>query len=428
MGFLLGPMQEHLEGHKELTDQSAVRVCDPEKVYIALFQGRSEVKVLVNENDYVKVGTKIAERSDHFYVPMYASVSGKVLGIEKRFHSSRKKVDHLVIENDHKYELAEGLSTLDYTKATKEEIVSFIKEKGIVGCGGAGFPTYVKFNGVTDCKTLIINAVECEPYITADYRTIFDNIELFTEGVKALFKTSGANICKIAVKVSHPDLIKRINDSLDGADNMIVVGVPDVYPMGWERTLIMQLEHKRYDRLPIEAGCIVDNATTAVFLGLAMKNGSPIAMKYVTVSGDAVKEPANVKCPVGTPVSELVAACNGYAYDQVKLISGGPMMGAAQMNDEFTVAPQTNAITVVQAIDVKASTCLRCGACVDHCPAGLQPVNIVNAEKTKNIDLLLKLNTKACIECGMCTYICPSNIEVTEGVRRAKRYLALQKK
>lgn len=428
MAFFIGPMQKHLNGHKELTTSSAVKTLNPEKVYIALVQGNAKVDVLVSEGDYVKVGTKIAERNDHFYVPMFASVSGKVLGIEKRFHTSRKKVDHLVIENDKQYLLLEDLKTLDYEKATKEEIVDFIKGKGLVGCGGAGFPTYVKFNGVTTCDTLIINAVECEPYITADYRSIHNYLDEFLEGTKALFRASGAEICKVAVKVTKKEFIKELKVSLANVNGVEVFAVPDVYPMGWERTLIRELEKKRYDRLPIEAGCIVSNATTAIALGKAMKTGSPIVSKIVTVSGDGVVEPSNVETPVGTIAKEIIAACGGYAVEEVLLISGGPMMGAAQMNEDFTVAAQSNAYTVLKYVEQLETPCLRCGACVENCPAGLQPVNIMNANKSKDGALLNKLNYAACIECGLCTYVCPSKIEVTEHVRRAKRYMALQNK
>jgi len=428
MAFFIGPMQKHLNGQKELTSSSEVKTLSPEKVYIALVQGNAKIDVLVSEGDYVKVGTKIAERNDHFYVPMFASVSGKVLGIEKRFHTSRKKVDHLIIENDNKYDLLENLNTLDYEKATKSEIVEFIKEKGIVGCGGAGFPTYVKYNGVTTCETLIINAVECEPYITADYRSIHNYLADFLRGTKALFKASGANVCKVAVKVTKKEFIEELQKELASINNINVVAVPDVYPMGWERTLIKNLENKRYDRLPIEAGCVVSNATTAIALGKAMETGSPIVSKIVTVSGNGIKEPSNVEAPVGTIVKEIIEVCGGYNSEEILLLAGGPMMGPAQMNEDFTVAAQSNAYTVLKYVEELETPCLRCGACVENCPAGLQPVNIMNANKSKDVALLDKLNYAACIECGMCTYVCPSKIEVTEHVRRAKRFMALQKK
>ncbi len=427
MSFLIGPMQKHLDGHKELTAHNEIlRIAPQDKVYIPLVMGNAKIDVLVKENDLVKVGTQVAARNDRFYVPIFASVSGKVLGVEKRMGQNLRPTDHLVIENDGAYTKAEGLSTLS-NEASGEEIIAFMKEKGLVGCGGAGFPTYVKYQ--TDkCETLIINAVECEPYITADARTIEDHPEDLRRGVLAMFKASGAKTCMVGIKETKKELIPQLVDLFKDQKDIDVVPVKDVYPMGWERTLLYALVHKRYDKLPIEVGCIVSNATTAIMLGIAMETGMPIVEKCVTVSGDAVKEPHNVLCPVGTPFSALVATCGGYTKESVNLIAGGPMMGGAVTKDEVAVGLATNAVTVLEHHAIKELNCLRCGQCVDHCPSGLQPVNINNAFKANDIERLEKLRPADCIECGMCTYICPSKIEVTEGIRRAKRALALRAK
>ena len=425
MSFLIGPMQKHLDGHKDLTAHNEIlEVKNLEKVYIPLSMGNAKIEVLVKENDEVKVGDKIAMRNDHFYVPVYSSVSGKVLGIEKRMGSNLRPTDHIVIENDGKYTKAEGLSKLD-KNASGEEITAFIKEKGLIGCGGAGFPTYIKYQ--TDkCETLIINAVECEPYITADARMIEDHKDYFKLGVESMFKASKAKKCLVGIKESKKELIPQLIELFKDDENIVVSPVKDVYPMGWERTLLFALIGKRYDRLPIEVGCIVSNATTAIMLGQAMLTGLPIVEKTVTVSGDAVKEPHNVRCPVGTPFSELIAACGGYTKEKVSLVAGGPMMGGAVTKDEVCVGGSTNAVTVLEYKEIEAVNCLRCGQCVEHCPSGLQPVNIANAFKANDIDRLEKLRPMDCIECGMCTYICPSKIEVTENVRRAKRTMALK--
>ena len=427
MSFLIGPMRKHINGHKELTAHNEIlSLPKVDKVYIPVTMGNAKVEVKVKENDSVKVGDVIALRNDHFYVPIYASVSGKVLGIEKRMGSNLRPADHVVIENDGLYTKAE-LSTLSLQEASAERIVEFIKEKGLVGCGGAGFPTYVKYN--TDkCETLIINAVECEPYITSDARDMEENQEFFHLGVKAMFKASRAKKCMIGIKVSKPELIAVLQGLFKDDKDIEVTPVPDVYPMGWERTLVYELVHKRYDRLPIEVNCIVSNATTAIMLGQAMTNGLPIVEKIVTVSGDAVKEPHNVRCPVGTPFSELVKACGGYTSESVSLIAGGPMMGGSVIKDEVVVASATNAITVLAYKKVESLKCLRCGQCVEHCPSGLEPVNISNAVKAKDVDRLEKLHPMDCIECGKCTYICPSHYEETENDRKAKQLMALRAK
>ena len=427
MSFLIGPMKKHIDGHKELTAHNEiVKLADQAKVYIPLLMGNAKIEVCVKEGDLVKIGDVVALRNDHFYVPIYASVSGKVLGIEKRMGSNLRPTDHIVIENDNQYIVADNLSTLD-ENADAKTIVEFIKEKGLVGCGGAGFPTYVKY--LTDkCETLIINAVECEPYITADARMMEEHQDYFKTGVKAMFKASNAKKCLIGIKESKKALIPILVELFKEETDIVVSPVEDVYPMGWERTLLYSLLKKRYDRLPIEVGCIVSNATTAIMLGQAMKTGLPIVEKMVTVSGDAVKEPHNVLVRVGTPFSELVKACGGYTKEAVSLIAGGPMMGTAVTKEEVCVGLATNAVTVLEYKEPLAVNCLRCGKCVDHCPSSLQPVNINNALKANDFDRLAKLKPMDCIECGMCTYICPSKIEVTEGVRRAKRMMALKVK
>ena len=427
MSFLIGPMRKHINGHKELTAHNEIlKVENIEKVFLPLAMGNAKIDVLVKEGDLVKVGDKVANRNDHFYVPVFAPVSGKVLGIEKRMGANLKPTDHLVIENDGKFTKAENLSTLSLT-ASREEIIDFIKDKGLVGCGGAGFPTYIKYQ--TDkCETLIINAVECEPYITSDARGIELYQDYLKEGVLAMFKASAAKVCYVGIKESKKELISILQDLFKDAQGVEVKAVPDVYPMGWERTLLFELIHKRYDKLPIEVGCIVSNATTAIMLGKAMKNGEPIVEKIVTVSGDAIKEPHNVMCPIGTPFAVLIDMCGGYTTDRISLIAGGPMMGGAVIKDEVCVGLAANAITVLKYQDIEPLKCLRCGQCVEHCPSGLQPVNIANAYKANDVDRLAKLKPMDCIECGMCTYICPSKIEVTENVRKAKRVMALRMK
>lgn len=427
MAFLIGPMQKHLDGHKELTAHNEIiDLTAGDKVYIPLMHGGAVIKCLVNVGDEVKIGDRIAVRDDHFYVPFFASVSGKVIGIEKRMSSSLRPVDHVVIENDHLDTKAE-LPTLG-KDASREEIIDFMKDKGLVGCGGAGFPSYIKYQ--TDkCETLIINAVECEPYITADARMVEDNKEDFKLGVLSMFKASNAKVCYIGIKESKKELIPQLQELFKNDDNVEVKAVKDVYPMGWERTLVFSILGKRYEKLPIEVGAIVSNATTAIMLARAMNTGLPIYEKLITVSGDGIKEPHNVLCRVGTSFKDLINACGGLKDDADKfaLIAGGPMMGTSVIKDEVCIGAASNAVTVLKHVEVKSIACLRCGQCVDHCPSGLEPVNINKALKAKDLDMVKKLHPMDCIECGMCTYVCPSNIEVTEGVRRAKKAMALNR-
>jgi len=312
---------------------------------------------------------------------------------------------------------------LDAVKATREELITFMMNAGIVGCGGAGFPTYIKYRDAKDVHTLLINAVECEPYITADYKIINDQLDDLVYGVSTMLKMSEAKEAIIAIKKTKKDLIGKVNKALEGQSNIRVQEVPDQYPMGWERTLVYEIFKKRYNKLPGEVGVIVNNATTAIAFAEALKSGKPILEKICTFSGEGLNHPTNVKVPVGVTVKEIVEQIGGYAAEEVIVVGGGPMMGRAQTNDEVVITTSSNAIIIVKPEPVDTIACLRCGRCNDHCPAGLLPVRINNAEAVGDVKLLQKLRADQCIECGMCTYVCPSKIEVTESVRRGKALL-----
>ena len=426
MSLFTGPMHRHLDGHKDLTlDVDVNRSIDPEIVYIPLVNGNAKCEPCVKVGDDVKVGTKIAERNDHFYLPLFSSVSGMVTGIEKRMTSGLTPADHLVIQNDHKYEKVQAFKPLDYEKASWEELEEFLKNSGMLGLGGAGFPTYVKYQKPENVDLLIINAVECEPYLTADYKNIQENMDLLKTGVLAFFKLSRAPKACIGIKEDKPKQIEALKKVFEGTP-VEIRPVKDLYPMGWERTIVYALTGKRYDRLPIEAGCIVSNATTAIAFGDALVNGAPITHKYVTVSGDGVGKPQNVYVPVGTTAHDIIDACGGYTADDVYLIAGGPMMGKTITKDEFSIAPQNNGITVLVNKPLDETPCLRCGRCTETCPSGLEPVRIANAVKVNDTALLAKLHVMDCIECGTCAFVCPSKISVTENVRKGKRFLQMR--
>lgn len=430
MSLFLGSMHMHIPGRKELTEKSKVLHLMPKQnVYIPLVHGRSTAKdfdVLVSEGDAVKVGTKLAETKAGLYVPIYSSVSGIYKGTEKRMHNSMRPQVHLVIEADGKQESIQAFEPKDYTQLSREECVDFVRQAGIIGLGGAGFPTYVKYGKPDGVDVVLINAVECEPFITADYRNVMDDPEDLIKGCLIMKKMAQVNNVYICIKESHPDLIDQVQKVC--RDGVEVRKVPDVYPMGWERVLVRQILHKEYDNLPAEAGAIVDNATTAIAMAQAFDEGKAITQKTVTVSGNGIKKPTNVSVPVGMPVNEIVEACGGYTDDSIRLIAGGPMMGKTLIKDEFVIDYAMNAITVLKNVADDAIECLRCGRCSDHCPAGLQPVRIAAAVKANDVDEMIKRGASSCIECGLCTYVCPSHIDVTESVRKAKRVIAMKKR
>lgn len=429
MAIFTGPMCQHLDGKKELTAHEPVVTLEAsEKVYIPLIHGNStKFDILVNEGDHVKVGTKLAVRNDNFIVPVFSSVSGVVGKVVNIMHPSLKPQPHLEIISDGKNEREQSFAPIDYAKASKDELVAFMKDAGIVGCGGAGFPTYIKYQGAKDIHTVLINGVECEPYITADATMMEKYTKELILGAQIMTKMAGAKEAIIAIKKTKVELIKHVREALNGVEGVRVAEVRDVYPMGWERTVIYEIFKKRYDRLPGEIGIIVNNATTAISFAQAMVDGMGITHKMVTVSGDAITKPANVWVPVGIQVAEIVKNLGGYSAEDVLLIAGGPMMGKTVINDQFVISSYTNAITILKTKPINSVACLRCGSCSDHCPAGVQPVRIRQAEKAGDVDTLKAMDINSCIECGLCTYVCPSKLDVTESVRRAKRRLSLVK-
>ena len=429
MSLFKGPMRMHIRGHKELTEHvDYEKIEAKEKVYIPLICGKStDLELFVKKNDKVKIGTKLAQSKTPFIVPIYASVSGKVVGIEKRMHASVKPIEHLVIENDEKYESVKSFEPLDFKNATREELIEFMKEAGIIGLGGAGFPSYVKYQNISNIHSVLINAVECEPFITADYKTIFLKKKELLTGMLAMKKMAEAQRVVIAVKKTHPELITCLKEIVQGYQDIEVVAVPDVYPMGWERVTVREIFKKEYTTFPREIGVVVNNVATAVAFGEALLYGKAIVERMVTVSGNALKETKNVLVPIGVCVSDVIKAVGGYTDEEVKLIAGGPMMGKTVVNDQFVIDRFMNALTVLKTESFQKVACLRCGKCSDYCPAGLQPVRIAQANKTKDMDVVKKLCAQDCVECGLCTYICPSRLDVSENVRIAKRQLELMK-
>lgn len=422
MSLFKGPMSQHIDGRKKLTEEKKViELLNEENVWIPLYATHTEnFELFVKEGDQVFVGTKLAQTKEGFFVPIYASVSGTVSKIEKRLHSSTKEIDHIMIQNDKQYTVKSDLQPLDYTKHSKEELVDFMMQAGIVGCGGASFPTYVKYKGVTGIQQIIINAVECEPYITTDYKMIEEDVQSLKLGILAMMKMVDAPKAIIGVKKTHPELIQQIRECVKDTPQISVYETPDRYPMGWERVLVKEITKKDYNRLPSEIGIVENNASTAIAFANALTKGLPIVSKIVTVSGDAVKNPCNVQVPVGTPASALIQACGGYTEEKVSILAGGPMMGRAATSDDFVIDRASGAITILKYKQYEAIACLRCGKCSDCCPAALQPVRINQAVKTNDITNMEKLNAMDCIECGLCSYVCPSRIEVTNLVRLAK--------
>ncbi|MGX8679843.1 MAG: RnfABCDGE type electron transport complex subunit C [bacterium] len=423
MSVLTGPGRRHLEGHKSLTKDLPVVTMDvPDLIYVPLVDGMAiDFTVHVEVGDEVKIGTKLATRKS-MYLPLYAPVSGVVKKIERRMHATKRMQQHIVIENNHQDETTKVLDIADPDHMSQEDVYEAIKELGLTGMGGSGFPTHIKYLNAKDIDLIIINGVECEPYITADHVTMKRDYHALFDGTQFMMKAANAKEGIIAIKEHKPDLLALLNQEAASYPQIKVVEVPDVYPMGWERLLIKTVTGKTYDRLPAEAGVIVDNSTTAIALSQGIRTGLPLVNKIVTVSGDGVKTPANVEVRVGTPAQAIIKAAGGYIDEgNGHIIAGGPMMGKSIVNDLFVISYYNNALTVLKEEPLKAVACLKCGECVLHCPMNLQPVRIMQAEKAADDGLLEKLDVLRCVECGMCSYICPSKIEVTDFIQKGKR-------
>lgn len=423
--------KRHIDGHKELTAHKEVLDWKQEKdicseVYFPVVAPNGkDMEILVKENDSVKVGTVICKRND-FYVPIYSSVSGKVKGIKSIYNSALgKPCNHIVIENDFKYS-KKSLKTVDYKNSDKETILNAIKEAGIVGLGGAGFPTYVKYSSNAVINSLLVNAVECEPYLTTDYITMKSNVKYLLEGISILMKVSGANESVIAFKNNKKDLKEEIEKEIGNYPNVRIVEVKDRYPMGWEKLLVKTIYKKNYDKLPSEVGVVVNNAQTIISVAKALLDGEVISERLLTISGDAVN-PTNVIVPVGTLAKNILEKC-GYTAEEVCVLAGGPMTSKSNISDAFAIQTNMGGLTIMKKMVYETLPCLRCGKCIENCPAGLQPIQIKNAFDDKDVKELQAFDCNKCVECGMCSFVCPSHIELTDALRKAKMYLRINAK
>ena len=423
MNIFTSLVMRKLDGHKHGTCQCDVMTLDErqiERVYIPIVgPNGAEIELFLKEGDNVKVGTIIGRRKD-FYVPVFSSVSGTIVGKVNRYNPILgRAAAHYEIANDFLMTKEAPLATVSFD-SPKEAIVKAIKEAGLVGLGGAGFPTYVKYENAKDIDTLIINGVECEPYLSTDFKVAELYATDVVNGAELFRLASGASRGLIAIKV-HKDAMKAaLTKALESFPNLKLIEVPDAYPMGWERTLIKKLTGRSYDKLPSEAHVLVNNLTTAYAAARALLFGEPLTHRILTLSGNGLVQEANVLVPLGTPIDQIVKFLGGYAVEEVTAFAGGPMSSKAISDDSFVVQAPMGAFTVIIPTKRKEIACLRCGSCTAACPANIQPIEIKLALDGDNIDRLLKLDVMRCVECGLCSYVCPSGIEVTEAVRKAK--------
>ena len=384
-------------------------------------------KPLVKKNDIVTKGQKIGDNQG-LCVPVHATVSGKVKAVENRAHTNGSTVMSVVIENDHQDTLCPDIqprTQAEVDALTPEQLTGIIREAGVVGMGGASFPTHVKLSGaIGKADTVIVNAGECEPYITADDRLCQEMPEVVVSGLQIAMKILGLKEGHIGIEDNKPKAIAALKNAAIGT-GVIVDVLPAKYPQGAEKQLIYSITKREVPSggLPAAVGCVVINAATCKAIHDAVYLGMPLIERIVTVSGDIVLEPKNLLVPIGTSFNELMEAC-GVSENPYKVLNGGPMMGAAQYDLSVPTIKACNAITILGHANnfyVEDSRCLRCGKCIDACPMKLMPVMMYKSLYTNDVEEMKATNIMDCIECGCCAYTCPASVPLVLGFRSAKQ-------
>lgn len=383
----------------------------------------------VKKGDTVLAGQKIADAGGFVSVPLHASVSGTVKGIEKRLNATGSMVDCIVIENDQQYQETE-FQEARLEDLTKEEILNRIKEGGVVGMGGAGFPTHVKLAPKDPSKIeyILVNGAECEPYITSDYRRMIEEPEKVVKGLQViltLFDSAKGYIC---IEDNKPDCIAKMKELVKDIDRIEVKEMMTKYPQGGERTLIYAATGREINStmLPADVGCVVDNVETVISVYKAVILGRPVNSRVVTVTGDGIKEPKNLLVLAGTDMSELVDAAGGLKAKIAKAISGGPMMGFALYNLHVPCTKTTSAFlflehdAVSEAQEIQTA-CINCGRCVSVCPGHVLPARLAKLAERGDMAGFEALDGMECCECGCCSYICPAKRPLTQSIKSMRK-------
>ena len=400
-----------IPGFKKMSSSKKIGVyTKPSHVYIPLInQNDDNITLLVKKGDYVYKGSILGKRKGVFRIPILSSVSGTVVDFVERHYTNGELIKCVVIENDFKEAMLSENKRKDINNITKDEFINIVRDCGIVGMGGSGFPTYVKYDTDKKIKTLIVNAVECEPYITADYALLMEHCEEILEAIDAILDINNIDEAIVAVKGSNTNLVKVLENNVGSYLRIKVSKVPNLYPMGWEKNLVRFVKGVNYNSLPSEKGIIVQNVATIYAIYQALKYGRPLVERVITITGEKIKNPQNVLVKVGTPVSEVIEIIGGYKkYKDTLFIAGGPMMGMSLPNDDLVVSPNLNCVLVLYDKKEEIATqCLRCGKCVEFCPAKLSPVMI--KDNINHPERLKELRPERCISCGLCAKMCPAH-------------------
>lgn len=420
----------HPYGGKELSKDCEIKSIAAGSVLVyPLSQSiGAPAKAVVSVGDRVLKGQLIAEAGAFISAPIYSSVSGVVKKIEKRLVTNGSMVESIVIENDNSDEAVSGFGEpRNVERLTQDEIIDIIKESGIVGLGGAGFPTSVKIapKNPLDIDTLIINGAECEPYLTSDYRLMLEKSDEIIKGIKAVLKLLPNAKAVIGIENNKDDAIKILEDKVSAEEKISVQPLKTKYPQGGERQLIFAVTGRKLNSkiLPADKGCIVINTASCYAIYEAVYLSMPLIHRVMTITGEAVNSPCNVDVPLGMSHSEVLEACGGAKDDVVKFISGGPMMGMAMSTLDIPVVKTSSSILAFSKDDVAMlpqSACIHCGKCVAACPEILVPQMMCKSIKTNDYERFADLGGMECMECGSCTFVCPAKIPLTQMFKLGK--------
>lgn len=439
MGLLTFSGGIHPYDGKDLSKDKAISVYLPkgEAVYPLSQHIGAPANPIVKKGDKVLVGQKIAEASGFVSANIHSGVSGTVKTIEPRLTVAGNKVNSIVIDNDGLFEeidFSKNIKPLD--EMYREDVIEAIKEAGIVGMGGAGFPTHIKLSPKNDeaIDTIIVNGAECEPYLTSDYRRMLEVPEKIVTGLQIVVNLFDNARGIIAIEDNKPDAIKKLQDLTKDMDNITVNAVKTKYPQGAERQLIYANTGRQINSsmLPADAGCIVHNIDTIVAIHNAIIEGRPLYERIVTVTGDAVVDTANFCVRLGTNAQELIDAVGGFNIeDPGKIISGGPMMGKAMFSLDVPIVKGSSALLCFQediVAAVEPSNCIRCGRCVEVCPGRVMPNQLATMAERGNTEGFLKYDGMECCECGCCSFVCPAKRHLTQIIAGTRKQILANKK
>lgn len=407
----------HVAHHKNTAQCETKRMPVPAEVCIPMSMHiGAPCKPLVAKGDTVKVGQLIGDTDAFVSAPIHSSVSGTVKSIETQRNAAGGYDQVIVIETDGKQEVCEDI---EIPKADNlQEFVAAVRKSGLVGLGGASFPTHIKYNpkNIDEVDTLIVNGAECEPFITSDHRLMLEDTQDIIDGIKLVMKHLNLSKGYIGVEGNKPDAIEKLKATIAEqglADSVEVVTLQTTYPQGAERVMIYEITGKTMDAgvLPADLGVILSNITSIAFVGQYFRTGMPLIEKRMTIDGSAIAEPGNVIAPLGTRIHDIVEFMGGYKAEPKKILMGGPMMGRAIFSDEMPIIKNNNAILAFdgpQSLVPEETNCINCGRCHKACPFNLLPTALSEAMENKDAARLEQLKVMQCMECGSCAYVCPA--------------------